>query len=211
MPGCQFCGGHCASQQKFSQIIIHAYLGSWYGNLRTVVCGRSLTSRQESGKSISVDIPTTSALKFQERCIQLTSCANDSSSGTTPPTCTPNTGTTSSTSQVAGSSRQRQTQAAQSNRSNSAGSTSLRTPSISVNSNEKYIHWCVDSSRSETNLYHICVESPSSAKNGIEFISELRKSYKKSRGIRRLFSLTTCAEIKLVKVTYNPFSHIRGL
>lgn len=66
---------------------------------------------------------------------------------------------------------------------------------------EKYVHWCVDSSR--THLHDICVESKIEAKKGQAFIKELLTSYKKLRGIRWWFSLTHCAGVKLVKVSYS--------
>ncbi|MCJ1264270.1 hypothetical protein MMC22_004141 [Lobaria immixta] len=62
---------------------------------------------------------------------------------------------------------------------------------------EKYVHWCVDSSK--THLHDICVESKVEAKGGRAFITELLTSYKKLHGIRWWFSLTHCAEVKLVK------------
>lgn len=64
---------------------------------------------------------------------------------------------------------------------------------------EKYVHWCVDSSK--THLHDICVESKVEAKRGRAFIKEVVTSYKKLRGIRWWFSLTHCAEVKVVKVS----------
>lgn len=65
---------------------------------------------------------------------------------------------------------------------------------------EKYVHWCVDSSK--THLHDICVESEMEAKKGRAFIKELLTSYKKLRGIRWWFSLTHCSGVKLVKVSF---------
>lgn len=64
----------------------------------------------------------------------------------------------------------------------------------------KYINWCVDSAPSRTFRHSICLEE----KKEKYFIDELYKSYKKLRGWRWYLSMTTCAEIKLVKVSYSP-------
>lgn len=64
----------------------------------------------------------------------------------------------------------------------------------------KHIHWCVDSAPQRTFLHHICIEQ----KKGKDFINELCKSYKKLRGWRWYLSMTTCTEIKLVKVRCSP-------
>ena len=64
----------------------------------------------------------------------------------------------------------------------------------------KYIHWCVDSAPRRTFLHHICIEK----KKGKDFVDELCKSYKKLRGWRWYFSMTTCTEIKLVRVRCLP-------
>ena len=63
---------------------------------------------------------------------------------------------------------------------------------------KKWIHWCVDASK--TRLHEICVEAPTGAKRGCEFIKELVGSYRKIRGIRWWLSLTDCAAVKVVKV-----------
>ena len=61
----------------------------------------------------------------------------------------------------------------------------------------KYIHWCVDTADRRTFMDHICIEE----KQGPAFVEDLIRKYKARRGWRWLFSLTTCAEIKLVKVS----------
>lgn len=66
---------------------------------------------------------------------------------------------------------------------------------------EKYFHWCVDSAK--TLLHDICVQSPVEAKTGRDFVKELRKSYRRLRGIRWWLSFTDCANVKLVKVRFN--------
>lgn len=73
---------------------------------------------------------------------------------------------------------------------------------------EKYVHWCVDSSK--TYLHDICVESKIGAKKGRSFIEELLISYKSLRGVRWWFSLTHCAEVKLVKVSPGKRTSVRG-
>ena len=61
-----------------------------------------------------------------------------------------------------------------------------------------YLHWCVDSASSKTIVHHICVEQ----KNGKDFLNDLHTSYRKLRGWRWYLSMTTCAEIKLVRVSH---------
>lgn len=60
----------------------------------------------------------------------------------------------------------------------------------------EYIHWCVDAAPQRTLLYEICKEK----KKGKDFINELCRSYRKIRGWRWYFSMTTCAEIRFVNV-----------
>lgn len=60
----------------------------------------------------------------------------------------------------------------------------------------RYIHWCVDSAAQTTLLRDICLQKI----NGKNFIDELRSSYRKLRGWRWYLSLTTCTEIRLIKV-----------
>ena len=67
----------------------------------------------------------------------------------------------------------------------------------------KYVHWCVDSAPRRTSLHHICIEK----KKGKDFFDELCKSYKKLRGWRWYLSMTTCTEIRLVKVRCSPQIH----
>lgn len=62
--------------------------------------------------------------------------------------------------------------------------------------NTKHVHWCVDSAPGRTFLHHICIEQ----KKGTDFFDELCRSYKKLRGWRWYLSMTTCTEIRLVKV-----------
>lgn len=64
----------------------------------------------------------------------------------------------------------------------------------------KYVHWCVDSALWRTFLHHICIKK----KEGKDFINKLCKSYKKIHRWRWYLSMTTCTEIKLVKVRYSP-------
>ncbi|OCK73877.1 hypothetical protein K432DRAFT_430344 [Lepidopterella palustris CBS 459.81] len=61
----------------------------------------------------------------------------------------------------------------------------------------KYVHWCVDSAR--TQVHNVCVEAAVGAKTGSQFIQELLSSYRRLRGLRWWFSLTDCANVKLVK------------
>lgn len=61
-----------------------------------------------------------------------------------------------------------------------------------------HINWCVDSAPWRTILHSICLEQ----KKERLFIDELYRSYKKLRGWRWYFSMTTCTEIKLIKVRY---------
>lgn len=63
---------------------------------------------------------------------------------------------------------------------------------------ESYVHWCVDSTRYETALNHIPVISKETKDK--KLIEELRKKYRKTRGLRYWFSLTTCCKIKLIEV-----------
>ena len=69
----------------------------------------------------------------------------------------------------------------------------------------KIIHWCVDSADRRTFLHNICLEK----KKGRDFIVELCKSYRKLRGWKWLFSMTTCAEIKIVKASSQIWPHLR--
>lgn len=64
----------------------------------------------------------------------------------------------------------------------------------------EYIHWCVDTGPQRTLLHEVCKEE----KKGNDFINELCRSYRKIRGWRWYFSMTTCAEIKFVNVWYTP-------
>jgi len=49
-------------------------------------------------------------------------------------------------------------------------------------------------------VQEICVEGSSGAKNGRQFLQELKTGYRKLRGLRWWFSLTDLAKIKIVKV-----------
>ncbi|KAL8859653.1 MAG: hypothetical protein Q9178_003767 [Gyalolechia marmorata] len=65
----------------------------------------------------------------------------------------------------------------------------------------EYIHWCVDAAPQRTLLYEICKER----KKGKDFINELCRSYRRIRGWRWYFSMTTCTEIRFVNVIHVPF------
>jgi hypothetical protein len=71
----------------------------------------------------------------------------------------------------------------------------------------RYIHWCVDSATRQTLLHHICIEE----KKGKAFVEELRQSYRRLRGWKWWFSLLTCEEIRLTKVSQFPFSEVVDL
>lgn len=70
----------------------------------------------------------------------------------------------------------------------------------------KHIHWCVDSATRQIFLKDIYIKPY----NGREFFNELRKSYRKIRGLKWYISMTTCAEIKLVKVLNPNSSNTEG-
>jgi hypothetical protein len=82
-----------------------------------------------------------------------------------------------------------------------ANNTSNNTPS------PKSIHWCVDDAARRTLYHNICIEK----KKGKDFINELCKSYRKLRGWKWFLSMTTCAEIRLVKVSYYIFRKYQQL
>lgn len=60
----------------------------------------------------------------------------------------------------------------------------------------EYIHWCVDTAPQRTLLHEVCKKTM----KGKDFINELYRSYRKIRGWRWYFSMTTCAEIRFVNV-----------
>jgi hypothetical protein len=62
----------------------------------------------------------------------------------------------------------------------------------------KWIHWCVDAAK--THLLEICVEAPEGARRGSEFIQELKRGYRRVRGLRFWFSLRAYASVKVIKV-----------
>ncbi len=64
----------------------------------------------------------------------------------------------------------------------------------------KSIHWCVGSSRRRTLLHNTCVNQ----KEEREFIDELCNSYRTLRGWKWYLSMTTCIEIKIVRVKHTP-------
>jgi hypothetical protein len=61
----------------------------------------------------------------------------------------------------------------------------------------RYIHWCVDSNKWETQLYHIQVSDLSDG----NFIDKLKESYDRTLGFWRWLSLTTCHSVKFVVVS----------
>lgn len=65
----------------------------------------------------------------------------------------------------------------------------------------EYIHWCVDTAPQRTLLYEVC----KGKMKGKDFINELCRSYRKIRGWRWYFSMTTCAEIRFVNVRHGPY------
>jgi hypothetical protein len=66
----------------------------------------------------------------------------------------------------------------------------------SQSNQSRYIHWCVDSNKWETQLHHIEVSSRTDQK----FIDKLKENYEKTFGLWRWFSLTTCHSVKFVEV-----------
>jgi len=63
---------------------------------------------------------------------------------------------------------------------------------------KKWVHWCVGTKTIK--LSEIWVEDNNRLKSGCQFIQELKKSYRKVRGLRWWISLTSLAEVKTVKV-----------
>jgi hypothetical protein len=68
---------------------------------------------------------------------------------------------------------------------------------ISQAMQSRYIHWCVDSNKWETQLYHIQVSDLSDG----NFIDKLKESYDRTLGFWRWLSLTTCHSVKFVVVS----------
>ncbi|KAI9782683.1 MAG: hypothetical protein M1839_004670 [Geoglossum umbratile] len=60
--------------------------------------------------------------------------------------------------------------------------------------NDRYVHWCVDRNRYETQLVHIPVPSL----NDQNFIKKLKSAYYATHSFRRWFSLTSCYGVKFV-------------
>ncbi|KAI9774940.1 MAG: hypothetical protein M1840_000156 [Geoglossum simile] len=60
--------------------------------------------------------------------------------------------------------------------------------------NDRYVHWCVDRNRYETQLVHI----PILSLNDRNFIKKLRSAYYATHNFRRWFSLTSCYGVKFV-------------
>ncbi|KAL9033583.1 MAG: hypothetical protein Q9180_005869, partial [Flavoplaca navasiana] len=83
------------------------------------------------------------------------------------------------------------------NRSALPESQGLEINSLQIRPAPEYIHWCVDTAPQRTLLYEVCKEKM----KGKDFINELCRSYRKIRGWRWYFSMTTCAEIKFVNHT----------
>ena len=82
------------------------------------------------------------------------------------------------------------------NRSARPESQGLELKSSQMHTAPEYIHWCVDTAPQRTLLYEVCKEKM----KGKDFINELCRSYRKIRGWRWYFSMTTCAEIRFVNV-----------
>lgn len=156
------------------------------------------------GHETFVDVPCTEAQKYRRRCTtQLEAKSNNSpflpTTNTPPSNSNLIQGWRSSflslISKIGGSfsgrfSKSNETRQARpvcnSNITNAADQT---TPL-------KYIHWCVDTAMRGTLLQDICLEKI----EGKNFIDELRSSYRKLRGWRWYLSMTTCTEIRLIKV-----------
>lgn len=64
---------------------------------------------------------------------------------------------------------------------------------------DRYIHWCVDANRYETQLNHISVPTL----DDINFASKLKSAYRATRGVRQWFSLTDCYGVRFVAVSYH--------
>lgn len=61
---------------------------------------------------------------------------------------------------------------------------------------DRYVHWCVDANRYETELNHISIPTLDDS----NFISKLKSAYWTTRGIRQWFSLTDCYGVRFVSV-----------
>lgn len=61
---------------------------------------------------------------------------------------------------------------------------------------DRYVHWCVDANRYETELNHISIPTLDDS----DFISKLKHTYWATRGIRQWFSLTDCYGVRFVSV-----------
>ncbi|KAF8539940.1 hypothetical protein BDD12DRAFT_881439 [Trichophaea hybrida] len=160
----------------------------------------------DCGDCVYIDVPSPLAYKFRNKLNNQSTCSAPVSTPSGSPTA-PTTNLSSSPN-GSGTSRppspnMRHRKSQQGNLNNdpnqATGSTSNQMGLLGGNSNEKYIHWCVDSTSTDTKLHHICVESTHSAHCAVSFINELLRSYKEIRGLRYLFSLTTCASVKLIK------------
>lgn len=62
---------------------------------------------------------------------------------------------------------------------------------------DRYVHWCVDANRYETELNHISIPTLDDS----NFISKLKSAYRATRGIRQWFSLTDCYGVRFVAVS----------
>lgn len=61
---------------------------------------------------------------------------------------------------------------------------------------DRYVHWCVDANRYETELNHISIPTLDDS----NFITKLKSAYWTTRGIRQWFSLTDCYGVRFVSV-----------
>ena len=61
---------------------------------------------------------------------------------------------------------------------------------------DRYVHWCVDANRYETELNHISIPTLDDS----NFIFKLKSAYRTTRGFRQWFSLTDCYGIRFVSV-----------
>ena len=161
---------------------------------------------QSCGYETYIDVPHAEARKYRRRCATRPRKAIFSHSPCLPTTNTPSSNSTLVQSWTASlsatitkirdrlrgifsktSELHRARPVCDSNRTNATD------PATSL----KYIHWCVDIATQATLLRDICLEKI----NGRDFIEELRSSYRKLRGWRWYLSLTTCTEIKFIKVS----------
>ena len=74
--------------------------------------------------------------------------------------------------------------------------------SHSEETQDRYVHWCVDTSKPGVKLLSIPVPFSNIDEN---FFNKLKECYAKSIGWRRFFSLTTCHFAKCIAVSYSAF------